>query len=483
MRRSALVRSLLLMLTCLAAGLAFANPARADLEVSETGLSDLGAAAEINPDAQGRLWISDYGAGEVWGFDPVGNSVEVYPVGGSPSDARHDGTNLWWADGASNSVGRASTKFARITRWEMPGANSLYGTALDDSGRLWVTSANSSHLYRLKPATPKDELCTYTLPDGGKCTYIVSSAGYLWLGDWVNGRLLRLRVSDNSLASWSLPAGSRPFGMALDGEGKLWYADQGLQVLARFNPNDGRLDSYALPEGGGTAPAMIAVVDGKVWYTEQGLASIGVLDPPPAVAYSGQSLTPASLTLAPVCIDTNPAPDTSVGIVRKTGLSWSQGLYSTILYQDGWQVYQMPDSSAPWGITSTPAVWYVDTDRGVLGKITAATPCVMPAAVTDLGIAKASATEVTLSWSPANNADQYYLWRGNTPYFTPGTDCVGSPNCVVVTTGTSDTQVALGNVAESNIWVVQPAATCGKVQATPSNRVAEFEFALVKGSN
>lgn len=474
------------MLACLAAGLAFANPARADLEVIETGLADLSAAAEINPDAQGWLWISDYGAGEVWGFYPDGNSFEVYPVGGSPSDARHDGTNLWWADGASNILGRASrssTKFARVTRWAAPGANSLYGTALDDSGRLWVTAADSSHLYRLTPTTPKDELCTYTLPDGGKCTYIVRSAGYLWLGDWVNGRLLRLQVSDNSLTSWSLPAGSRPFGMSLDGEGKLWYADQGWNALARFNPNDGHLDSYALPEGGGTAPAMIAVADGKVWYTEQGLASIGLLDPPPAVASSGQSLTPESLALAPVCIDIDPISDTSMGIRPKTGLSWSQGSYSTILYQDGWQIYQMPDISAPWGIASTTAMWYVDTDRGVLGKITAAMPCVMPAAVTDLGIAKASATEVTLSWSPVNGADQYHLWRGSTPYFTPGTDCVGSPNCVVVTTGTSDTQVALGNVAVSNFWVVQPAATCGKVQATPSNRTAEFEFALVKGSN
>ena len=106
MRYTAPIR-LLLILACLAAALSPAPTSRADAVVSETALDPAGAAYEVNADAQGLLWISDYDRGQVRGLYPEDGYFEVYPVLGHPSDARHDGTHLWWVDAArqTSSVG------------------------------------------------------------------------------------------------------------------------------------------------------------------------------------------------------------------------------------------------------------------------------------------------------------------------------------------------------------------------------------------
>ena len=171
--------------------------ARADLLARETALHPGGQAYEVNRDNQGLVWISDYKAGQVWGYYPEDAELEayfeVYPVLGHPSDARHDGQNLWWADGESNILGQASTTDGAFNLWEVPGVTGFNGTALDTLGRLWATAAKTSLLYRLDPL--HDELCVFTLPIDGKSDYILSDGGFLWLGDRVNERLLRLKVA------------------------------------------------------------------------------------------------------------------------------------------------------------------------------------------------------------------------------------------------------------------------------------------------
>jgi hypothetical protein len=77
-------------------------------------------------------------------------------------------------------------------------------------------------------------------------------------------------------------------------------------------------------------------------------------------------------------------------------------------------------------------------------------------------------------------ASGYQVWRNGSPYFAPALPCQGA-NCSAVTT-TNTTQSGLGSAATNYTWLVQPKATCGAVQLTPSNRVGEFEFDLAQGA-
>ena len=363
MQQHSVQRSLLALLAGLTLCLGFTPVARSDVGALEADLNPSGAAYEVNAGDEGWLWISDFDAGQVWGVDPDSGAYEIYSVLGSPSDARQADGWLWWADGVSNILGRLSTSDGAYTHWQVPGVEGYYGTALDTEGRLWATNASSALLYRLDPG--QAELCAYPLPDGGMSYYVLSSAGYLWLGDWINGRLLRLKVSNNQLTWWALPEDSSPFGMAMDDQGDLWYADEIKHVLARLTPGTSQLASFSLPQG--TTPLMLTAHGGAIWYTEQSLASIGRLDPlvaTPAV----QDLESGSVTLVPDCGSMEPASNGYVTI-NTDDLAWSPGTYSTLLEANGWQIFGLPAGASPWGIRDAGALWYVDTDRHVLGQI------------------------------------------------------------------------------------------------------------------
>jgi streptogramin lyase len=54
-------------------------------------LNPSGSAFEVNRDAQGRLYVSDYNAGEIWLLDPVKRLFTRYSGFSLPGDARSDG--------------------------------------------------------------------------------------------------------------------------------------------------------------------------------------------------------------------------------------------------------------------------------------------------------------------------------------------------------------------------------------------------------
>jgi len=359
---------LLVVLVSLVAVLGFTIRARADLTTSEADLNVDGYAYEINPDDAGKLWISDFGAGEVWGLNPTSGDYEIYPVGGYPSDARQAGGWLWWADGLSNLLGRVSTSDFSFTQWEVPDVAGFYGTNVDDLGRLYAADVLNPNLYRLDPAS--DELCNFTLPGLGASSYVLRNGGYLWLADGYSSLLMRLQISNNSLTSWSLPEGSSPFGMAVDGSGNLWYADQGISELARLNPTTNQLTRFAMPSG--DSPEMVAVQSDFVWYTEGNLASIGRLDPLIA-EHTITTLSFQNQTLDPSC-DSISSSSTGTLTVSTGEMSWGDTSYPTIRNNGGWRIYQMPEDSFPWGITVPELGYLVDSGRQKLVRFTAVFP-------------------------------------------------------------------------------------------------------------
>jgi serine protease AprX len=109
--------------------------------------------------------------------------------------------------------------------------------------------------------------------------------------------------------------------------------------------------------------------------------------------------------------------------------------------------------------------------------------CQAPGAVTGAAIAAVRASTLELSWSPVSGATGYEVWDSvNAPYFTPapGTSCAADPRCAVVTDRT-DTLVATGGPDSNHTYFILSNHRCGATSTVPSNRVAEFSFAIVPG--
>lgn len=329
----------------------------------------------------------------------------MYPVGGNVSDSRHDGTHLWWADGRSNILGRILTSDSSYVHWEVPGVVGFYGTALDDQGRLWASGLETSVLYRLDP-DPLDsnpgELCRYTLPDNGESTYLVVEGNDVLLGDYKNYRLLRLSMDNNKLSWWSLPEGSYPFGMILDGQGDLWFADNG--KIGRFAQVSNTLTYYPLPQG--DFPMKLTIHDGIVWYTEFEPAGIGRLDPNFTNYKSTIPMVDVG-TLQPECSDLPTIiSETPLSVIRKEGIIWENYTYPVSGEEAGWQLYQMPfELSYPWGIASTDAIWFVDSDRNVLGRVIPSAPLIHADKTANPTIVPETGGNVTFSYQVTNNSE------------------------------------------------------------------------------
>jgi streptogramin lyase len=346
--------------------LGISGAAGAQLAVQETPLNVEGGAYEINADAGGVLWISENGAEEIWGLGPTSGAYTVYHGAGRVSDARRAGDgSVWWIDQREDSLRRLWPDSGEFTTWRIPGATTLLGTAIDETGAIWLSQFFDPEVYRFTVGS--SELCTYIVGPIGGSNYVLANGSDIWLGDWINDTIRRLEPGSGVLTSWPLPSNSSPEGLAIDGDGHLWWADPDRHHLARLEPEEGRLTTYALPWG--SLPQMVAVSGGRIWYTEDWEGSVGRLDP--ALA-SGDSKTVISdtTTLTPVCsqisLDTTGVLTTSSG-----SAAWASAVYTSVVDADGWSIHELPSEDAyPWGIAASRGeVWMVDYGRQVLARL------------------------------------------------------------------------------------------------------------------
>ncbi len=369
-----LLPPLVISTVLLAVLLAYAAAVRADLTFSEMALNPDGGAYEINAAPNGTLWVSDYGAEEIWAISPSGETYTVYTGTGSVSDARQapDGT-VWWAELTGDNLAQLDPTTLEMTTWEVPGATSLIGTAVDDLGRVWLSQRSAPEFFSFDPGT--DELCTYTMSEenGGGSEYLLAQGGWIWLGDRINHRITRLDPDAGEFTYWQLESGSQPLGLAAGTDGSVWWADYGLDYIAQLRPDQNQQFIYHL-EGG--TPAMLAHDGATLWFSDYDHGSFGRLDPGTAAAVDTSTLITGTFTWTPEC--TQAIRLMSATLTTTTGTAeWGSPHYTQTVNENGWQIYQLPDdpnvpydSPDPWGIAASGSdVWLVDNNRQVLSRI------------------------------------------------------------------------------------------------------------------
>lgn len=343
----------------------FVSAANANLAAQETPLDPDGRPYELNLDSQGMLWISDYQAEQLRAYDTATGVYTIYLGTGKASDARR-GTDgmVWWLDQEADSLGELAPATGDYTLWKIPGATSLFGTAVDGQGNLWLSQYFSPDFFRFNPTT--EEVCTYTIGTLGGSYYLVVDGTEVWLGDWINDSIHRLDSELGSLTSWALPYNARPEGLTFGPDRDLWWADSDQGHLARLAPGTDRLTTYALPYG--ADPQMLAFNGELIWYTENQMGSLGRMDPNLA-AHTVRTLSTATANLEPEC--TTLSPDKTGTLTTNNGaIAWTDETYNTTFETGGWWIHALPQDAFPWGIAvQNDRIWFVDTDRQVLGRV------------------------------------------------------------------------------------------------------------------
>jgi streptogramin lyase len=347
----ATLATLFLVAGFLAVRAAYANI----LDGDSTPLNPQGKVYEVNPDADGKLWISDLNAGELRGLDPLSDSFTIYPLGMQVSDARQAADDtVWWAN-YEDSFGSLDLEMNAVSLWRVTGAQKLSATALDEAGLLWLNDVEGQNLYRFDPQGL--ELCAYQLPEEmGPSDYLLAASGQVWSADRKQPRLLRLTFGmedTGNLTTWDLPAGSYPVGLARDQQGRLLWADEGLGALGSLDPADGTLRIYPLQTG--FKPEMLAAVGSQIWFSEHILdltgGRIGLLDPSQAV-FNETSLQELDLgTVTPNCTEIV-SESTTIVEPQEQMATWSTRNYMPVQVAPGLTAYRLPEGGLPWGIAA-----------------------------------------------------------------------------------------------------------------------------------
>jgi streptogramin lyase len=334
----------------------------AALPAYEIPLNPSGAAFEVNRAAQGHLWISDYIAGEIWELDLTGGIATVYQGMHFPADARRAGDgSVWYAEIAGNQLGQLSPVSGTITLWDAPGANALYATQVDPAGNVWVTDYVAGLLFRFDPEVR--QMCRYDIPSSAPGLHPVANGQGVWLVD-VNGEsIYRLDPATNVYSVWILPTGGYPIGLDLDLAGNLWWADNDLGTVQRLEAGIDRLTTFTIPVS--SSPSMIDVATGEVWFTDDTNSTVGRLRP--AMAAGDPFALPQSTVLVtPTCSLVEPVSTVPLTVTTHA-ISFTRTSYPVVADGAGWQIYQVPDGGAPYGIrASGKSTWLADYERQTL---------------------------------------------------------------------------------------------------------------------
>jgi streptogramin lyase len=364
----------LALLFLAAAGISVA----AGLMFREASLSSDGMAYEVNTDASGNLFISDYAAGEIWQVLPATGAYTQYLDLPHPSDARPDRMgDIWWTDW-DVTLGQVHVLTETVTTWviepdQLP--QTLGGLAIDEAGRVWITThsfySTRIALYRFDPK--KSELCAYGWDGGSASYYVLYHAGQVWLGDDYRRRIIRFdpTAAQDQVSWWSLASDASPRGLAMDAADHLWWSDPGANALGSLDPDYDLVTTYDLPSG--SSPEMLTFDGGRAWYTTIS-GSVGAVDP--ALAGDiGAPVATGSLTMDTVsCRRMETGTTTAVSSAQDV-LKWgTPAELAPILDDGGWTIYQLPSGAEPRGIARTSvSLWLADNGRQKLVRLDDAT--------------------------------------------------------------------------------------------------------------
>lgn len=267
----------------------------------------------------GTLWFGESNAGRLGRLDPRTGAIEEVEI---PGLERTGPMLLAWSDGAvwftardrSGAFGRHDPTTGRSSVWREalphsrsgPHQDRVYGIAATPSGQVWVARYGGVRLYRVdeRPDSPtvvgmdRPYLATLSpsqleeleprlraLWEGrrvgpGIRRMAAGVDGWVWVTGYGTGEVMGIEpASGDTIHVRSVVRRSEPYGIAVDGRGRVWYSERGTNLLVVYDPATDRRSALTLPVSGGTVRNIAVDLErGRVWLPLSDVGVIAVLE-------------------------------------------------------------------------------------------------------------------------------------------------------------------------------------------------------------
>lgn len=237
-------------------------------------------------DRAGMVWYTGNRVGNLGRIDPTSHAIDVFPM---PDDGARDphtlildaAGDMWFTVQGGNYVGKfwKGTGEVRLVRAPQApgrggrmGSSRPYGIVMDSRSHPWIALFNTNKIATVDPET--FEMTTFDLPheDARPRRIGITSDDVLWYTDYRRGYLGRLDPRTGETTEWEMPSGSqsRPYGMAVDADDRIWFVETGVQpnMFVGFDPETREFfSSVAVGSGGGTIRHMYFDPEtNSVWF-------------------------------------------------------------------------------------------------------------------------------------------------------------------------------------------------------------------------
>ncbi len=224
----------------------------------------------VGPD--GAPWITDSGLNAIVRVDPGTDRVHVFPLPPETGDANlntavFDRAGALWFTGQNGIYGALDPDSGFLEVFEAPRGRGPYGITATPLGEVFFASLAGSYVGRITPDVEVEVLEPPTPAQGARRVWS-DSAGDIWVSEWNAGRLGRYRPNGGTWEEWLLP-GSDPsaYAVYVDDADIVWVSDFGGNAIHRFDPATETFATFPLPHDPGNVRQLLGR-PGEVWGAE-----------------------------------------------------------------------------------------------------------------------------------------------------------------------------------------------------------------------
>ena len=235
-----------------------------------------------------KVWIKgDAAKGVFTEFD--------MPKGARPHDVAVDSKGIAWLGEDDGTIGRFDPNSLTYTRFRPPvaptdlpnQARAHNAMAIDPQDHLWGFNPVTDRLIEFDPKT--ETFSSYQIPPakrGQRRNFGINTIRFLpdgtvWGTGGSNDEILQFNPKTKEFRILDVPSAVRgekrnqPYGMAIDGDGRVWFAMRRTDKVGKVDPKTGEISEFPIPTKQSVLRRMNADKEGHLWFGQYG--GVGIL--------------------------------------------------------------------------------------------------------------------------------------------------------------------------------------------------------------
>ena len=250
--------------------------------VREVGLGAGSAPHGVIVGPDGAPWITDGGLNAIVRVDPETDRIERFPLpadaaGANLNTAAFDGDGTLWFTGQSGFYGSANPASGRVRVFNAPRGVGPYGITATPDGEIYYSSLAGSYLGAVDRASGEVRIIDPPTAGAGLRRAWSDSRGRIWVSEWYAGQVGVYDPRTDAWREWALPGESpQAYAVFVDDTDAVWLTDFSANAILRFDPRSETFMSFPAE----SQPAEVRQLlgrPGEVWGAESAADQLVVI--------------------------------------------------------------------------------------------------------------------------------------------------------------------------------------------------------------